>query len=1156
MPKVRIVGIPKNKVNKFVLGGPDDVTTTTTWTPLIFPGITNETTQAPLFNWMGTDTTTTIKMVYPPYSPEYAGPLDPNAVAAYVPPTTSTTTLTVESQKCPKGYREDKDGKCVPARKAIHLANDIIQEGLVFGNLLATIHNNKESKEWGEQNRRNSLFTGMTQTPGREDTMGNQTVNGYQFPASMTPPNEGQYQNAFYGKKQQFGGAFMSDGAQPSKLRIKIVEAPDDDLSTMKYGGQSNYGFDSGWKRSYTEMNKTASDNYTNSMSEDTSTDEEPVLEAEGGETIFKPGDQTLHNLNGPRHTNGGIPLTKDQVESKNRPDLSSFIYSDTAKLKIKDKDILDHFGITYEKGGVTPAKISKKYDLNKWQAILNDPDADPISRSTAQLMLDKNVPRLAELAAIQERMKGLQPPAFAQEILGGGGKQQQATGKYGGPFKFGRGGSTDPEDEWIKKILEYESTKGAADGTGLSNYGIKKSKTKKEYPDMWKDGKITEKEAIDFIKSKYLPKVKDYPQDVQKRLVDYMYNTGRSMEDLLLYANGNITLDDINSSNVYTPQWTASKADIEKKLSDPTFLKKLDEAKLNVYKTTKQVNGNPNPAYTATWEPRVNMWNTTTATASAPNTVVSGSGVPAVPAVGASSAPITSTPSKSNLGLGEWSDDYETLEKTLKDDRNKELRAELYNRFKKANPKSKVTEDQYIDNLLTAQKHNFAITNAHVNDPNFLTDESWDWGNTKTKKHSAGWKNKRYNEEVTKLGMTPLKSEGIQQFQQAYRDLEDLMHDRKFFETFGKYFATNPTGKPDQTYRGKPISPVDDYYGNTTRGQMLRLSGWTDTTTTVQVFITTTRPPDTVKPKYICLPDGKGGGKVVESSGSGYGYDTAEEAAKHCGERPKKPPYGMLLPDKINMLAHAAFAPEMILPFNPDLAFSPRHLNLEYWDAPAAAAFATQYAAPASELNVYGPTQGQTANKAFLSGQAAQTITGQIMPGVIGRNVDRVNAFSGEEAKRQDTVDAYNNMQKQKRWEGWATARQQNINAWRQYLKENSDAFTRAWDNMQNWGDINDTNTSFYKDINTGRQVFYNPNFNGTSTASSDDASDLGSKYNSYFKAYYNQINDPNISETERKKRAGDLAMAAIQSTKFTQTSDPYSNKYRVKTSGYDGND
>jgi hypothetical protein len=317
----------------------------------------------------------------------------------------------------------------------------------------------------------------------------------------------------------------------------------------------------------------------------------------------------------------------------------------------------------------------------------------------------------------------------------------------------------------------------------------------------------------------------------------------------------------------------------------------------------------------------------------------------------------------------------------------------------------------------------------------------------------------------------------------------------------------------------------------------------------------TTTRPPDTVPPKYICLPDGKGGGKVVESSGSGYGYDTPEEASKHCGERAKRPPYDFLLPDKMNMLAKAAFAPEMILPFNPDLAFSPRSLNLEYWDAPAAAAFATQYAAPAAQLATYGPTQGLASNLAFLSGQAAQNITGQIMPGVIARNVDRTNAFSAEEARRQDTVDAYNNMQKQKRYEGYAVAKQNNINAWRQYLKENSDAFTRAWDNRQNWGDINDTNTQFFKDPTTGRQTFYNPNFQGRagSGTGGDDAAGLGNKFNSYYSAYYNQLTDPNLTEDDRKKRASDLAMAAVESSKVTTSSEPYRNQYRVRTTGYE---
>ena len=963
MPKVKIVGIPSKGLKRFDIGG---VTDTTTFSPMFFPGITDTpTTQSPFtFNWMGTDTTTTDGIV-PPYSSDYKGPIDPAARGAMITP---TTTISVASKKCPDGYYEDKDGKCVPNKKAIQAVNDITQATLAAGNVVAQVFENKLSKEWGEKNRRDSTFTGMVQNPGREFAFGNQATNMYQFPGSMAPPNEGQY--------GAFGGSFISDQQAPTKLRIKIIDAPDDDMATMEYGGQAGYGLDMNWRKSFTKMNKTSSDYYTNGMSEDRTTDEEPVLEAEGGETIFKPGDQTMFSLNGPKHSKGGIPLTKDQVESKNKPDLASFIFSDTNKMKIKDKDILEHFDVAYEKGGVTPAKVSKKYDLNKWQAILNDTTSDPVARTTAQLMLNKNIPRLAELAVIQEKMKGLKPPAFAEQMLGGG--RQQGQDQQAGP--------------------------GAQMATG---------------------------------------------------------RFGGS------YATGGVT-------------------------------------------------------------------NTTT--------------IPVVKA-----APPAST---ANVKLGEFSSTYDQLEKLIKNDRNKELRSELFNRFKKANPNTKVTEDQYIENLLIAQKQNYAINAAHANDPNFLNDPSWDWGDTKTKTHGAGWKNKRYKEEVKKAGLSPLDSDGIKQFQQAYRDLADAMKDPKFFESFGKYFKIDPVGKPDQQYKGQAISPVEGFWGNTTRGQLVRASGWVDTTTTEPpVFVTTTRQPDTVTPKYICIPDGKGGGKVVESSGSGYGYATPEEASKHCGERAKRAPYDFLLPDKINMLAKAAFAPEMILPFNPDLAFSPRHLNLEYWDAPAAAAFATQYAAPSSELNVYGPTQGQTANKAFLSGQAAQTITGQIMPGVIARNVDRTNAFSSEEAKRQDTIDAYNNMQKQKRWEGWATAKQNTTNAWRQYLKENSDAFTRAWDNRQNWGDINDTNTQFYKNFNTGRQTFYNPDYAGRAGVGGgggDDVASLGSKFNSYYNTFYNQLNDPNLSEEQRKEQAAKWATAAVESNRTSTTSDPYKNQYKVKTTGF----
>jgi len=322
------------------------------------------------------------------------------------------------------------------------------------------------------------------------------------------------------------------------------------------------------------------------------------------------------------------------------------------------------------------------------------------------------------------------------------------------------------------------------------------------------------------------------------------------------------------------------------------------------------------------------------------------------------------------------------------------------------------------------------------------------------------------------------------------------------------------------------------------------------------EITITTTVPPQqTTEPRYLCYPsaDGKGGGTVKQlPAGMTGGYSSAEEAAKHCPGPPKKYPFDYLLPDKLNMLAHAAIFPRQIFPFNPDLAFNPRPLALEDWRAKAAQRFSTQYAAPSAQLAQFGPTQGLGANLSFLAGQTGQQMAAEDIAPTISRNIDRVNAYTASEGQRQDSIDAYNNMQKEKRWAGYATTKQNYDNAMRAYLKENSDAFTRAWKNRMHLGEINDTNPNFLMDPTTGRQTWKGNAFY-TGTGSSGDSGNLGKMYSLYYQNNM-EVMKPDIpDEAERKKAAREMAMEQIRADRYSETTDPYSNKTRRRSSGFD---
>jgi len=149
----------------------------------------------------------------------------------------------------------------------------------------------------------------------------------------------------------------------------------------------------------------------------------EANLEAEGGETVYGDlnGDSFPEHkiIKGPRHSSGGVPLKL--------PD-DTFIFSDTASMKINDPIILKMFGKVAKKGkgnkGYTPATLAKQYDIDSYRVILQDPNSDPISIKTAELMIKNYNLKLGALALAQESKKGFPQgiPTVAEaymEIMG-----------------------------------------------------------------------------------------------------------------------------------------------------------------------------------------------------------------------------------------------------------------------------------------------------------------------------------------------------------------------------------------------------------------------------------------------------------------------------------------------------------------------------------------------------------------------------------------------------------------------------------------------------------------------------------------------------------------------------------------------------------------
>jgi hypothetical protein len=154
---------------------------------------------------------------------------------------------------------------------------------------------------------------------------------------------------------------------------------------TDAYGGKSSGSSYDGIKNSISAVSR-----------------DEANLEAEGGESAF--GNISGQNIpdhvkiNGKRHTDGGVPL--------NLPD-DTFIFSDTASMKITDPAILAMFNKNPKKGGYTPAELAKPYDIQKYKSILLDPESGKLERKTAELMIKNMIMKLGALALAQEAKKG-----------------------------------------------------------------------------------------------------------------------------------------------------------------------------------------------------------------------------------------------------------------------------------------------------------------------------------------------------------------------------------------------------------------------------------------------------------------------------------------------------------------------------------------------------------------------------------------------------------------------------------------------------------------------------------------------------------------------------------------------------------------------------
>jgi hypothetical protein len=355
---------------------------------------------------------------------------------------------------------------------------DALQQGIAVTSALTDFIDNKN-----QQNRFNSYMRDQQMSdnlyPVVQGSRGDYVQTGTSYGAfrpDQMVVNKGMF--------AQMGGQLNLDN-----MKIRITSGPD----KMEYGGQAKngYGLDLGSGRIYEDMNESSFDNVSNTMSEIKNPNEPYVLETEGDEEVLRP-DGTKFRLKGKSHAEGGIKNTASQIPT------GSFVYS--KKLKENNPEILAAFNKTYKRGGVSYSDISKQYDLNKFKAILDDPNADPLAKSTAQMMTDNYKKKLGQLALAQESKKGFKDGvpqvamnSLAEAAYGGYIPQYQTKGEVAGykPWKGDKYENTKNASTMTAEQIDTLSTAlgytGPKDNLSLQRWLLTQPKTRAKLDELHK---------------------------------------------------------------------------------------------------------------------------------------------------------------------------------------------------------------------------------------------------------------------------------------------------------------------------------------------------------------------------------------------------------------------------------------------------------------------------------------------------------------------------------------------------------------------------------------------------------------------------------------------------------------------------------------------
>lgn len=315
-----------------------------------------------------------------------------------------------DAKKYTKWYdkKYDQEGNFVS--KLGNLSNNVnmaLQPVFEISALLNHRANQRKDAAYRRSLREQNLFATPMMPDGTE--RGDYTVNEGMFrPDQMQPVNKGMYTNKYYGSRMigEEGGTL--DPYNNDAMKIRIIGR------NMEYGGQMGYGLDLARRKVYTDMPDSPEQHVSSSITEDPNPDSPYVLEAEGDETISRP-DGSFATFQGKSHAEGGIKTTAEQTPA------GSYIFSKV--LKEKRPEVLQALGVNpkkYGRKGVSYADLTKPYNTNRYIATINNKDADPLSKKTAEMMVDKYRDKHALVALAQESLKGFPEgiPDISQSVM------------------------------------------------------------------------------------------------------------------------------------------------------------------------------------------------------------------------------------------------------------------------------------------------------------------------------------------------------------------------------------------------------------------------------------------------------------------------------------------------------------------------------------------------------------------------------------------------------------------------------------------------------------------------------------------------------------------------------------------------------------------